>query len=62
MVRKAIRFASFGGAVGLLLMALHGNAGAVEAVVPEIDPSTMASGVAILGGAALLLIERFRRG
>ena len=35
-------------------------AGAQEAA-PELDPGTAASGVALLVGGALLLIERYRR-
>jgi len=47
---------------GLLLLGLQGTASAViTAVVPEIDPGTAASGLALLAGGALYLIERYRR-
>ena len=60
------RLASFGLPCGLLLLALYGTASAQSTdalitAVPEIDPGTAASGLAVLAGAALLLIERFRR-
>jgi hypothetical protein len=61
MRKKALRLASLGICGGLLLLALHGTASAVTAAVPEIDPGTAASGLAVLAGGALLLIERFRR-
>lgn len=61
MGRKVTRFASVGGAMGLLLIALHGAAGATALAAPKIDPGTLGSGVAILTGAALVLVERLRR-
>jgi hypothetical protein len=42
----------------MLTLALGGVA---HAGVPELDPGTAASGVALLVGGALLLIERYRR-
>jgi hypothetical protein len=47
------------GAGAMLMLALGGMAHA--SVVPELDPGTAASGVALLVGGALLLIERYRR-
>jgi hypothetical protein len=44
----------------MLTLALGGVAHALEAV-PELDPGTASSGVALLAGGALLLIERYRR-
>ncbi len=61
MRKKALRLASLGVCGGLLLLALHGTASSTAVGVPEIDPGTAASGLAVLAGAALLLIERFRR-
>jgi hypothetical protein len=62
MSNKASRIASFGIACGLLLLAMHGIASANDGgLVPEIDPGSAASGIAVLAGAALVLIERFRR-
>ncbi len=48
------------GACALLTLAMGGTAYAIEAV-PELDPGTAASGIALLVGGALLLIERHRR-
>ncbi len=62
MRKKALRLTSLGICGGLLLLALHGTASALYVgAVPEIDPGTAASGLAVLAGATLLLIERFRR-
>ena len=47
------------GAVALLTVVLGGVAQAVP--LPELDPSGASSGVALLVGGALLLIERYRR-
>jgi hypothetical protein len=60
MSKRFSRIASFGIACGLLVLAMHGTASAVPEA-PELDPGTAASGVVLLSGAALLLIERFRR-
>jgi hypothetical protein len=46
------------GACTLLLMAGTGTASA--AAVPELDPGSAASGIALAVGAALLLVERYR--
>jgi len=48
------------GACGLLWLAGSGDAFAI-AVVPELDPGSAASGIALAVGAALLLAERYRR-
>jgi len=42
-------------------LALDGVAHAAPGPVPELDPGTATSGVALLVGGALLLIERYRR-
>ena len=42
------------------ILALGGVAGAQEAA-PELDPGTTTSGVVLLVGGALFLIERYRR-
>jgi len=48
------------GACALLWLAGSGDAFAVAAV-PELDPGSAASGIALAIGAALLLAERYRR-
>jgi hypothetical protein len=53
------RLARLVGACAMLTLALGGVAHATA--VPELDPGTAASGVALLVGGALLLIERYRR-
>ena len=60
MRKKALRLTSLGICGGLLLLTLHGTASATPAV-PEIDPGTAASGLAVLAAGVLLLVERFRR-
>jgi hypothetical protein len=47
------------GACAILTLALGGVGHAEQ--VPELDPGTASSGVALLVGGALLLIERYRR-
>ena len=47
------------GACALLWLAGSGDAFAVP--VPELDPGSAASGIALAVGAALLLAERYRR-
>jgi hypothetical protein len=47
------------GACALFTLAMGGTAHA--APVPELDPGTAASGIALLVGGALLLVERYRR-
>lgn len=52
----------------VLVLALHGTAAADDwywggyCNVPELDPGSAASGLALLGGGLLLLVERFRAG
>ena len=48
------------GACGLLWLAGSGDAFALAAV-PELDPGSAASGIALAVGAALLIAERYRR-
>jgi hypothetical protein len=48
-----------GSSVAMLVVGLAGTASATP--VPEIDPATATSGLALLAGAVLLLIERRRR-
>ena len=54
------RILLLGSSVAMLVVGLAGTASAyvVAAAVPEIDPATATSGLALLAGAALLLIER----
>jgi len=47
------------GTCGLLWLASLGNAFAQQ--VPELDPGSAASGIALAVGATLLLAERYRR-
>jgi len=49
---------SLAGACALFTLAIGGTA---YAAVPELDPGTAASGIALFVGGALLLIERHRR-
>jgi len=46
------------GACGLILVAGMGTASA--AAVPELDPGSAGSGIALAIGAALLIVERYR--
>jgi hypothetical protein len=48
------------GACGLIWLAGSSDAFAIAAV-PELDPGSAASGIALAVGAALLLAERYRR-
>jgi hypothetical protein len=62
------RLILFGSSLAMMVMGLAGTASAVPTVsssavptvssVPEIDPATGTSGLALLAGAVLLLIER----
>ena len=49
----------FAAACAMFTLALGGVAHAAN--VPELDPGTATSGVALLVGGAMLLIERYRR-
>ena len=49
------------GTCGLLWLAGSGNAFAGVLIVPELDPGSAASGIALALGAAVLLAERYRR-
>lgn len=48
------------GVSALLLLAGSGPSFAIEAV-PEFDPGSAASGIALAVGAAVLMAERYRR-
>jgi hypothetical protein len=56
------RLLLLGSSVTMIVAGLAGTASAVPTVssVPEIDPATATSGLALLAGAVLLLIERRR--
>jgi hypothetical protein len=67
-MRKSRIFAvaNMSGAVTLLTLALRGSALAhcyynCDPSVPELDPHTMGVALAVFGGAAALLVERYRR-
>jgi len=47
--------------VAVCLMFTLALGGVARASVPELDPGTASSGVALLAGGALLLVERYRR-
>jgi hypothetical protein len=47
-----------GSGVAMMVVGLAGTASAITTVAPEIDPATATSGLALLAGAVLLLIER----
>jgi hypothetical protein len=49
------------GSCSLLLLTLAGTAGATPTVAPEIDPSLWGSGLALLAGGVLVVMERYRR-
>jgi len=56
--RSLASILSFVGATALLWMAASGTA---SASVPELDPGSSTSGLALLLGGAALLLERYRR-
>jgi len=56
-VSRAVVFAG----TSLVFLQLAGTALARGGHAPEIDPSLIGSGLALLGGFFLLLIERYRR-
>ncbi len=58
MSEKALRIASFTASCACLLLAMQGQA--VATAVPEIDPGSAISGLALALGAGLLLVERLR--
>jgi len=47
-------------AAAMLILAFQGSAGAVPSV-PELDPTTVGAALAVFGGAAALVVERYRR-
>jgi|HubBroStandDraft_6_1064221.scaffolds.fasta_scaffold1341966_2 hypothetical protein len=54
------RLLLLGSSAAMLVVGLAGIASATP-VVPEIDPGSATSGLALLAGAAMLLLERHRR-
>jgi hypothetical protein len=52
------RILLLGSSVTMMVVGLAGMASATAVAVPEIDPATATSGLALLAGAVLLLIER----
>jgi hypothetical protein len=52
------RLLLLGSSVTMMVAGLAGTASATAVAVPEIDPATATSGLALLVGAVLLLIER----
>jgi hypothetical protein len=57
--RSLLRFASR--SLGLLLILSGMSSVAMAAVVPEVDPASASSALALLVGAALLARDKFRR-
>ena len=57
---KILAIANLSAAVAPLMLAFQGSATATPSV-PELDPQTIGAGLAVFGGAAALLIERYRR-
>jgi len=49
-----------GSSAAVMLLGVAGTASATP-VAPEIDPSSAASGLALLAGGIMLLVERHRR-
>jgi hypothetical protein len=58
--RKFATGAYLSAAVALLTLALQGSARATVGI-PELDPQTVGAGLAVLGGAAAMLLEGYRR-
>ncbi len=58
-MKKLFNSLVFTAACLMFTLALGGVA--LASAVPELDPGTATSGVALLVGGALLLIERYRR-
>jgi hypothetical protein len=58
--KKLLHLFSFAVCCGLMLLGARGIAAAQGVPTPEIDPASAASGIAMLVGAALVLIERVR--
>jgi hypothetical protein len=50
------------GTCGVFVMTGIGSASAAFVGVPELDPGSAASGIALAVGAALLIVERYRGG
>jgi hypothetical protein len=46
---------------GLILLTFAGTAMATKPEAPEIDPSLLGSGLALLAGGVLVVMERYRR-
>jgi len=49
------------GVVALVLFVLSPGAALAGVAAPELDPSMSVAGLALLGGTAAFLIERYRR-
>jgi hypothetical protein len=57
---KSSMFARSSFALLVLMLAAYGHAHAAVAAVPEIDPAMTVSGVALLGGVAMMIRGRRR--
>ena len=54
------RLSWLGSGAAMMVLGLAGTASAITVGVPEIDPTTATSGLALLAGGVLLLLERRR--
>jgi hypothetical protein len=54
----ASRVFLLGSGIAMMVVGLAGIASATPVAVPEIDPATATSGLGLLAGAVLLLLER----
>ena len=60
LLRSSSQWVFRGLGLGLVLLAFAGMAMARQPVVPEIDPGSATSALALLAGGVILLKDRFR--
>jgi hypothetical protein len=58
---RKLRYAALGAALIVAASATNALASVVSAAAPEINPSTMTAGLALLAGGVLLARARFRK-
>jgi hypothetical protein len=58
---RSLRLSSLIGVSTMVLLGLAGVASAQAAPVPEIDPSSAASGLVLIAGGVVLIMEQLRR-
>jgi hypothetical protein len=54
----ASRLFWLGSSAAMMVLGLAGVASAISVAVPEVDPASATSGLALLAGAVILLLER----